>query len=168
MNKEEIRYSDGRIEHPGVRHEPTDIRFGWILMLIIAACCVVAVQLFLIWKFYGWQRSAQEEIKKTPYRLAPMTSTQLPPEPRLEQLERMAKEESANVFKQLAAREKMLDSYGATSEKGFVHIPIRLAIKAIAGELPVEKKPAKQGTHEAGLIDAGESNSGRMFRGEPL
>lgn len=163
---EKPEYSEDRLEHPGVKYEPKDIRFGCIFALLIAACCVAATHYFVVWKFFGWQKSVQEDIKKTPYRLAPTTTMQLPPEPRLEQLERMANEEKENFFKRELAQEKVLHSYGSTEEKGFVHIPVEEAIKAIAAELPVRKPPPEKSIKDNGLMDAGESNSGRMFRGD--
>jgi hypothetical protein len=93
-------------------------------------------------------------------------STQLPPEPRLEQLDRMAgNTENSDVSKSLAAKEKVLNSFGPTTEKGFVHIPIQQAMKAVAGKLPARKEPQPPTVANQGLLEAGESNSGRMFRG---
>ena len=51
---------------------------------------------------------------------------------------------SPNIDKRLAAQEKMLNSYGPTEEKGFVHIPIQQAIEAVADKLPVRKQPPGQ------------------------
>ena len=165
MNDREIKYPDGRIEHPHVHFEPTDVRFGCILALIAAGCFVFAAQYFLIWKFYGWQRSVQQAAKQSPYSPAPPTAAQLPPEPRLEQIDRMTAEQSADIHKKLATKERTLQSFGPTAEKGFVHIPIAEAMKNIAGQLPVMKQPIDQHADNAGLIDSGESNSGRLFRG---
>jgi hypothetical protein len=166
MNNEKFQQPDERIEHPDVRYEATDIRFGWIFALIIAGCCVAATHYFLVWKFYGWQRGVQATNKASPYIPAIIPSSQLPPEPRLEQLDQLAGVESSNVFNRQAAKEKLLRNYGPADDKGFMHIPIQQAIKKIAGQLPVRKEPQKQINKDAGLIDAGQSNSGRMFRGE--
>ena len=68
--------------------------------------------------------------------------------------------------KQLAAKEKLLHSYGSTADKGFVQIPIEQAMKAVAGTLPVAKESSQgRAVKGNGLLEAGESNSGRMFRG---
>ncbi len=77
----------------------------------------------------------------------------------------MTPEESAAVNKQLAAKEKALHSYGPTAEKGFVQIPIEQAMKAVAGTLPVAKESSPGRAAKNGLLEAGQSNSGRMFRG---
>ena len=78
----------------------------------------------------------------------------------------MTPEESAAVNKQLAAKEKALHSYGSTADKGFVRVPIEQAMKAVAGTLPVAKESSQgRAAKGNGLLEAGESNSGRMFRG---
>jgi hypothetical protein len=163
---EEIRHPDGRIEHPGVRHEPSDVRFRTVLALVALACSVLAIWGYAVWRFYWFQEAAQADIKASSYPLAPGLSTQLPREPRLEQLDRMAAAENPEASKRLADKEKALHRYGPAAEKGFVHIPIEQAIRAVAGNLPVAKQPSP-GTpvHNNGLLDAGASNSGRMFRG---
>lgn len=173
---EEIRYPDGRIEHPAVRDEPTDLRFGCILVLIVLVCCLAGIIYSGIWRFFWFQEGVQKEIKQSPYPLAPAPSTAAHPQPRLEQLdrmrpleqlgrmERMTPAESAAVNEQLANDLKDLHSYSAGKEKGFVCIPIEQAIKAVAGTLPVDKR-ASPGRDANGLLDAGQSNSGRMFRG---
>jgi hypothetical protein len=152
-------------EHPDVRYERKDIRLSGLLWLIVAAICVLVVLSFGIWHFYWWQAGAEQAIKQSPYSLAPALSKQLPREPRLEQLNEMEQGEAASVFAKLAAQEKVLNSYGPTAEKGFVHIPIQQAIKVTAGKLPVKRQAQGDAAKDQGLIDAGESNSGRMFRG---
>ncbi len=171
--EEEIRYADGRIEHPGVRYEPKDIRLGCLLAVVVAAGCVLAVMGYLVWRFYWSEAAAQAERKKSPYPMAPAMSEE-PPwtpspggpyQPRLEQLDRMSGDRSADVYQRLADKEKTLNSYGASGEKGFVHIPIQQAIKAVAGTLPVAKEPSQgRVARSNGLVDGGASNSGRMFR----
>jgi hypothetical protein len=163
---QEICYPDGRIEHPGVSYERGDIGFRWLLAIVAGACCVLAVLGSLVWRFYWFQERAQEEVKKSAFPLAPGLSAKLPPQPRLEQLDRLTAVESVAADKRLAAKEKALNSYGPTAENGFVHIPIQQAIKVIAGNLPIAKE-SSQGcaAHSNGLLEAGESNSGRMFRG---
>ena len=63
----EICYPDGRIEHPGVRHEPRDIRFPAILALIAMACAILAVLGYTIWRFYWFEAAGQEEVKASQY-----------------------------------------------------------------------------------------------------
>jgi hypothetical protein len=89
----------------------------------------------------------------------------LPPKPRLEQIDRMANKANPDALKSLEAKEKALNSFGPTEEKGFVHVPIRQAMKAVAGKLPVRKEPPTSTAAGKGLLEGGESNSGRMLRG---
>ncbi len=171
----EASHPDDHVANPGVRYEPKDIYLGRILGVIVIALCVVGALYFGVWRFFRSQERVQEEFKKSPYPLAPAPSTALPPEPRLEELDRLTPEEmeqldlitsleTAGVNGQLAAQEKALHEYGPSSEKDFVRIPIEQAMKALAGTLPVAKE-SSPGRDANGLVDAGQSNSGRMFRG---
>jgi hypothetical protein len=162
---DEIHHPDGRIEHPSVRYERTDASFGCILSILIAALIFGIVAFAGVRLFFDEYRNYQAEIKKSPYPLAPEPSTALPREPRLEQIDRLAEVETPNVHEREAAKEKILNSYGATQESGFVHVPIERAMSLLADKLPVRAKPpANQTEHSNGLIDAGESNAGRVFR----
>ena len=151
--------------HADVHYERKDIRLRGLLLLMAGACCLMTILGYAVWRFYWQQESAQEAMKKSPYPLAPGLSTKLPPEPRLEQVDRMAGIDNADVSKRLAEKEKALNGYGPTAENGFVHIPIQQAIKAVAGKLPTRKEPQGPTAADNGLLDAGQSNSGRMFRG---
>jgi len=73
--------------------------------------------------------------------------------------------ETLNVSRWERGEEKALETYGTSDEKGFVRIPLKEAMQIVVGQLPA-RKPADQPKYpDRGLIDAGESNSGRMFRG---
>jgi hypothetical protein len=74
----------------------------------------------------------------------------------------MAGVEGTNVWERQLAKERVLHSYGKTDEDGFVHIPIQEAMTTLAEQLSKAKPP--EPAHSEGLLDAGESNSGRMFR----
>jgi hypothetical protein len=167
MAEEEIRHPDGRIEHPSVRSEKTDVSFRWIVSLLVGAMVLAAVIHYAVLLFFYGYNDYQSELRKSPYPLAPAPSGKLPPEPRLEQLDRMEGIERANVYVREATKEAVLTSYGPTPEKGFVHVPIDRAIKHLVGKLPARKEQAESGRRDSGLVDAGEPNSGRIFRGRP-
>ena len=76
----------------------------------------------------------------------------------------MAGIEKGNVY---VSEEVKLGTYGATAEKGYVHIPIDLAMKLVRKDLPVRGQVKGDHYRENGLYDSGASNSGRMFREEP-
>lgn len=159
-----VHKADEQIEHTAVRYESQDVRFGRILGLIAIACCVLVVIFYAIWQFFWFQERAQEAAKQSPYPMAPRLSAELPPEPRLEQIDRLAGAESSNADERLAAKEKALHQYGPTEDKGFVHIPIEQAIKATAETLPARTQSPGESAKGNGLVGSGESNSGRMFR----
>jgi hypothetical protein len=156
--------TDGQNEHPEVRYEAKDIRFGAILALVIAAGVVLLVQFAVIWYFFRTEQRIQAENKQSPYPLAPGSQSPLPPQPRLEQIDRMHDKQTGDAIDPLAEMEKQLHSSGPTAEKGFVHIPIEEAMHKIADQLPVRKRPPP-GDHDRGLLDDGASNSGHMFSG---
>jgi hypothetical protein len=171
MALEEIRHEDGRIEHPSVRHEKTDVSFPWILRLLLGSA-VLAVIVFasILWLFHDF--SAYESNRgKTAFPLAPDPAKRLgtlPPEPRLEQIDRLRGIEVSNFYKREEAREKVLGSYGSIpGETGFVHVPIDQAMKYLAGKLPARAEKPNADGRVQGLVDGGEPNSGRMFRRRP-
>lgn len=166
--EEEIHHADGRIEHPKVRREHKDARFGLILGVLIGMCCVATIHYFAVWKFYWSQAAAQQSLKASPTPLISSPSRALPPEPILDELKQVARIESGNVYQRMAAKEKVLNQYGPDEEKGFVHIPIQEAMREAARQLPVRNQPDSASADDSGLVDSGESNSGRMLRrGQP-
>jgi hypothetical protein len=162
---EEIHHPDGRLEHPEVRYEHSDANFRAILFIILGTMVLAALIESAILAFFYDYRAYQADIKKSTFPLAPTPSTTLPAEPRLEQVDRLAGVETPDVYQRMESKEKVLNSYGDTPEKGFVHIPIERAMKLLENKLPARPAPqAEQVEKSSGLVDAGESNSGRMFR----
>jgi hypothetical protein len=157
-------------EHPSVRHEPSDANFGWIMVILSIALFVGLIAYLLLWGFLVDYRTYQDSIKKSPYPLAPNQSTALPPQPRLEELERATYSDAENVFRRQEVRETTLNEYGRTGEKNFVRIPIEQAMRSLAGKgLPAREVPSsdewkEQKRRSSGLVNGGESSSGRMFR----
>ncbi len=159
--------SNGQPEHPEVRYEHSDANFRAILFIILGTMALAALIQTAVLAFFYDYRDYQADIKKSPYPLAPTPSTALPAGPRLEQVDRLAGVETANIYERMESKEKVLNSYGDTPEKGFVHIPIEQAMKWLEDKkmLPARPAPsAEQVEKSSGLVDAGESNSGRMFR----
>jgi hypothetical protein len=164
-----IHQPDGELEHPNVRFEERQVPVGWVLAIAIITCCIGAVIFVGVHFFLKSQESTLAIARKSPFPLVQHPSDKLPPEPRLEQVDRVANVKTPNVFLRERAKEEILNGYGTTDEKGFVHIPIEGAMELIAGHLPVRKQPEGSETQEAtskddGLVDAGDPNSGRMFQ----
>jgi len=170
---EEIPQTDGQTENPLVRYEHTDANFRWILGSVIGATVLGIVIFIGVWFFMEGYKGHENAVKKSPFPLAPTPSQALPAGPRLEQVDREAGITRPDVYKREAAKLRVLDSYGPTQEKGYVHIPINQAIELLATDqklrdtwLRSRPEPSpEQRRRSEGLVDAGDSNSGRMFRG---
>ena len=164
---EEISKGNEPVENPTVRFERSDADFKPILVLLIVALVLGVIIHLVIWWFYYDYRNYQARIKKSPFPLAPGPSTALPRGPRLEQVNRAAEIETGNVHERLQRKEEALRGYGKTAEKGFVRIPVEQAMKYLekSGELRARDSPSAEGQRRSGgLVDSGESNSGRVFR----
>jgi hypothetical protein len=163
--EEEIRHPDGRVEHPLIRFEHSDANFAPILLILIVVMGIATIHFASVWWFFKRYQGYQAAIKRSSFPLRPGPSDQLPAEPRLEPVDRMAAIEKGNVYVIEARRERVLNSYGSL-EPGYIHIPIRRAMDLLADKLPARAKPPGNAQKENGLLDGGEPNSGRMFRGE--
>jgi hypothetical protein len=149
-----------------VQYERTDVRLGGVLVVIAAVACLASFQYWVVWWFFNRYNASEAAIKRSPYPLAPEPSAKLPAEPRLEQLERTADMEKQDVYVREKSKETILNGVGPTDETGFVHIPIRRAMQLVISKLPAG--PAQPGgpVKDNGLLDHGEPNSGRLYRGE--
>ena len=163
---EEVRHPDGRIEHPLIRFEHSDANFAPILLILIGVMAIATLHFASVWWFFKRYEGFQTAIKQSSFPLQPGPSDQLPAEPRLEPVNRMAAIEKGNVYVIEASRERILNSYGPL-EPGYMHIPIERAMDLLANKLPARDKAGASAKKETGLVDAGEPNSGRMLREEP-
>lgn len=162
---EEIRRPEGQVEHPRIHRERSDLSARLVYALLVVATCLAVVHYYLIWQMYWYKAAWQEEQKRPPYPASPLPAERLPAEPRLEQLDRLARADAADGYKRLAAKEWLLHRYGPREERGFVRIPIEQAMQIVADQLPV-RAAGPPNPHDQGLVDWGEPNSGRLFRGE--
>lgn len=178
---DEVTHSDGRIAHPNVSYERTDASLGWIVGLIVGAMGFAAFVHWIMLVFFYDYKGYQADIKRPNSPLV-SPSDPTPPRPRLEQVDReFDKDKPANVLEtdimaMEATKLRVLESYGLTEQGDYVHIPIQEAM-AMVGKDPAKHNapyrnklsPELQKTAkwQRGLMDAGESNSGRMPRREP-
>jgi hypothetical protein len=159
---------DGLLEHPQVRYERSDVQPRGVLIVMLAALFIGVLAFLGVWYFYQRFNAYESAIKQSPYPLATQPSTQLPAEPRLEQVDRLAGVETPNVFLREQSKEAILHSAGPTADKGFAHIPIERAMQMVADELPVRPQKKERGpVKDNGLLDSGAPNSGRLFREGP-
>ena len=150
---------------PENRYEETDASFRGVTIVAIAGCVIGAAVFVAVRGFYWAALESQPPARATTFTAPENPTEQLPPEPRLELLDRQQKTPASNVSRWEQGEEKALETYGTSDEKGFVRIPLKEAMQIVVGQLP-SRKPADQPKYpDRGLIDAGESNSGRMFRG---
>ncbi len=163
----EIARPDGVPEHPSVRFERTDVSFLGFLLVLVAAATVAFILFTLVWWFFKDYNRRESEIKKSPFPLAPVPANGLPPEPRLEQLDRAEGVERPNVYRREEAKEEALREFGPADEPGFARVPIDRAMKAVAGRLPAEPGSRRRAAKSYGLVDGGGPNSGRLFREVP-
>jgi hypothetical protein len=167
---EELHLDGGRIEHPRVSYEPSNIRLGAVLGIMAFVICFACFHYWAAWEFFGSLKMHEEQEKRS--QLAPDLRPEpaLPAKPRLEQLDRVAGIQTPNINRRMSVNEATLDSYGRVEEEGFVRVPIDRAIEQLVGRLPARKQqPHEQGhdnkARDQGLVDSGDSNSGRMFKG---
>jgi len=162
---EAIHPSESPAANPDVDFERTDISFRGVLVTIIIFAGVMVVHQFLMSGLFEHDRRPLQKSQEAGF--APLTrAAALPQGPRLEQLDRLAGIKAPDVYRREADKEAILQSYGPTSEKGFVHVPIDWAIKQAAEQIPFKAAKPATPARDQGLIGAGESSSGRVFRGE--
>src|SRR5580704_17556607 len=150
---------------PDVRYEPRDVRFRWVLILAVVGCAIGAGVFFLVRGIYWATLETRFDGQPAAQTSGEVPTSQLPPEPRLELLDRLEKTPASDVAKWGRGEEKALETYAPSDQKGFVHIPLERVMHILAGHLPVRKEADRPKFKDRGLVDAGESNSGRMFRG---
>jgi hypothetical protein len=186
---EDSAHPDGQLQHPEVNYEKSDVSFRAILAVMVGALVFAAFVHYVILLFFFDVRKNEAEDKEFAHPLAPRprplgdqranyseSGYPLPREPVLEEVERRAGVEKNDAYKRQESREKILNSYGPTNEKDFVHIPIDRAIalmetdgfrpkvRAAPATGEEKKRYEEQRRRSGGLVDYGESNSGRMFR----
>ena len=143
-------------EHPDVRYERKDIRLGGLLLvdrrgdLRAGGCEFWRMALLLV---AGGGRASDQAVAV--FAGAGAVRRSCRPSRGWSRSIGWRQGEAANVFAKLAAQEKVLNSYGPTEEKGFVHIPIQQAIKVIAGKLPVRTAAAGDGCQRPGADRCG-------------
>jgi hypothetical protein len=154
------------LEHADIRYERTDTTL-WPVVMVAVAAAVIGAGLFAgIYMFFHQETNRLAIRRTSEFPLAQHPSSELPVNPRLEEIDRLAGIETPNVYLLDLRKEQVLNSLGPTAEKGFVHVPISRAMQVLAepGHLPFRADQPPASTKDHGLVDAGASNSGRMFR----
>ncbi len=161
---EEVRHSDGRIEHPRVRREARDVRFRWVAAFVAASLLLGGAQVYVVWKIFQEGEAYFGRARTETAGPRPPSETRLPEQPRLEQLDRTAGIEHSNVRHLETIDLNRLNRFGTTADAGYIHIPIDDAMDLIVDRLPIREGSHAEDPRSLGLLGGGESNSGRMFR----
>jgi hypothetical protein len=166
---EEIHQEDGRLEHPRVAYERSNAPLGAVLGIMAFVICFACAHYWAAREFFQGLEAHEEQQKRSHLVPALRPDPALPARPRLEQIDRFADIETPNINRRMSVNEAALGGYGETDEDGYVRVPIERAMEQLVGRTPVRKQPStkqKKGpVRDQGLINAGDSNSGRMFRG---
>jgi hypothetical protein len=136
---------EGHAEIPTTRYERRDVNArGIVLVGVAMIVCAVVIHLVAWWVF-DYLQARDKARKQSPFPLAATEPKKPTPEPRLEQVNRMAgKVEDARPL--YAAERKRLETYGRVpDEKGVIRIPIQRAMELIVEEkrLPAREEPPK-------------------------
>lgn len=151
--------------HAEVRYERTDVNVRRVVGTLAILGVLGVFFAAAVWAFFRSEQRSLERSRAAQSPLAPTLAFVLPPEPRLEPLDRMEGIASPNLLQQERAVER-LSRYGKTSDNRFVHIPIDQAIRILATDkkLPTRHQQDKE-SRDRGLVGGGEPNSGRLFVG---
>jgi hypothetical protein len=76
----------------------------------------------------------------------------------------LADDPRPNVYLRQQRAEQALDRYAPGDEKGYVQVPIDRAIEMLPERVKSRGDEAAVRIKSDGLVDAGESNSGRVLR----
>lgn len=180
----------GHAENPSTRHERSDVNYHWFAALGVGALVLAAfIHGVLLWFQYRYQ-DYQASVKRSDFPLNNERGT-LPAGPVLEPVENLEegtrrwyrelegsrpppqptfgpkeRARGADVYLRREEKERLLTSYGLTGEAGFARIPIDRAMDILVrGKRLSARKGATGFTRrEGGLLDSGESNSGRVYR----
>jgi hypothetical protein len=146
----------------GVRHETTDANlrgvfaFGAGLFLILVGTLVGLVGLF------HYFAAREDRVKGEIPPLAVGDQGRLPPAPRLEGIEKMAKSAPSP-----AGKPALSGGYGwVDREAGIVRIPVQNAMRILADQLRIERPQSFGPIEDQALEEPTSSNSGRTSKKE--
>ena len=123
-------------DNPDVVHEHSDINVRAVLWFAGILAAVAVVIYVAVWWQFRTYRDGQARDKASAFPLA-AGRDKLPPEPRLEPINRLEGVPDTQFDERLAAREAKLHRYGwVDKEKGIAHIPIEEAMRLLENQLP--------------------------------
>ena len=148
------------------RHEQRDVNIPGLLICAGVLAATVALAFFVAWWGFHYL-SARDKSKSSAFPLAAQERGSLPPEPRLEEVDRLkGKMGNMRPMELDAAHERMLETYGWVDEKaGVARIPISRAMKIIVDNnlLPAQPDEAGDRKLERERPRPSAANAGRAF-----
>jgi hypothetical protein len=148
------------------RHEHRDVNIPGLLICAGVLAATVALAFFAAWWAFDYL-SARDKSKPSAFPLAAQERDRLPPEPRLEEIDRLeGKKGNVRPKEVHAGHERMLETYGWVDEKaGVVRIPISRAMKIIVDNNLLPARPDEAGDRklERERPRPGAANSGRLI-----
>src|ERR1700685_190109 len=97
--------SEEPAENPEIRYEVKDVRFRGVLIATVAGACIAALIIGLVYAFFRADTNRLALRRESNFPLAEHPSETPPPEPRLEQIDRVAGNQRENVFLSETAKE---------------------------------------------------------------
>jgi hypothetical protein len=149
-----------------VRYEASQVSFARVALVLLAIAATFAVA-GLVSRWFVRATTSPTSGPTSDRDSYSRPSDKLPPEPRLEFLNLDSDRLPEDVFARQLRKERILRSYGKTSDDGFVRIPIEQAIRIAAGTIPAQKALSDELARSFGLIGGGEPNSGRKLQEAP-
>lgn len=149
--------------HKNVCFENSEVSILGVNAVLMAIALVFAgVMLLAAWVLFATKAGLNQG--EAGHYSAP--AEEKPAAPRLEPLD-YGSAVAINVFRTQLEKQRELHNYGATSDEGFVHVPIEQAIKFTAKSFTRRQHATALPDHAFGLVGGGEANSGRLFTEAP-
>jgi hypothetical protein len=161
---EPTRLPDERPPHPDVEFERAEPSLFGIVAVLIGFAAMFGIAGLVAWWYVAVYEPPWDGRARASHYAMP--AEPLPPEPRLEPLNEAEGIVASDIRARHLVFERLLNSYGAADEEGYVRIPIEKAIELAVEQLPVAGAAADT-EKSYGLLDGGESNSGRVFLEAP-
>jgi hypothetical protein len=149
------------------RHEPEDVNIPRLVQVAGALAVTIAGVCLVSWWVFNELSTHGQETRLSAFPLAEQERGRLPPEPRLEGIDRLeGKQVDVRPGELPAAPQRDLETYGWVDEKtGIVRIPISRAIKIIVdtNRLPARPEEARGRRPDREHPRPSPANSGRAF-----
>jgi hypothetical protein len=150
--------------HAEVGFDKSEVSVFGVNMVLIAIAIVFAGAVLVGGAILAIRKAPQREVSTSNSYSLPVEPK--PAQPRLDPLD-FETANVPNVFAAQLERERELQRYGNTTEEGFVHIPIDIAMRIAPLSKIMHNGQGKPPDKAFGLVGGGEANSGRFYSEAP-